>query len=187
MTPSLFETPRVVYTAKSEEEEIAELMTLGINHPARKRHRERAQRAANRAKEQAWNNTPMRSVPPSLKGLKCATKEPWHIDQLFYQKKTGSFEEELNDDAAYDDRSVYAVTKGYTSKVTATGLKGFSNPSWDSSPFRPVPHTLKGIKPETREPWAIDQAINRDMDLEGFDTFSAKVINDSAAGNRNWK
>jgi hypothetical protein len=30
---------------------------------------------------------------------------------------------------------------------------------------------------------AIDAAINRDMSLEGFDTFGAKVENDSAAGN----
>ena len=30
---------------------------------------------------------------------------------------------------------------------------------------------------------AIDQQINRDMDLEGFDTFGAALENDSVAGN----
>ena len=56
-------------------------------------------------------------------------------------------------------------------------------PAWDSSPLRPVPHALKGLKPVTREPWNVDAMINRDMALEGFDTFSAKVENDSVAGN----
>ena len=46
-----------------------------------------------------------------------------------------------------------------------------------------MPHALKGLKPVTREPWSVDAAINRDMSLEGFDTFSAKVENDSVAGN----
>ena len=85
-------------------------------------------------------------------------------------------------DTGYGDRSVLSASKGYTSQVTASGLKG-SNPAWNSSPLRQVPHALKGLKPETREPWAVDQAINRDMSLEGFSVFSAKVENDSAAGN----
>lgn len=182
MNHSLFETPRMPST-KTEEEEIAELVSLGINHPARRRYRERAKRAQNEVKERAWNSTPMRHVPANLRGIKCATKEPWHIDQQFYEKKTGSFEEVMNDDAPFDDRSVLSASKGYKSKVTASGLKGFANPTWNSSPFRPVPHALKGLKPETREPWAVDQAINRDMSLEGFSVFSAKVENDSVAGN----
>ncbi len=41
----------------------------------------------------------------------------------------------------------------------------------------------QGIKPQTREPWAVDMAINRDSSLEGFSTFSAKLENDSVAGN----
>lgn len=175
---------------KSEEEELAELMQLGINHPARRRFRERELRAKNAAKEHAWNNTPMRQTPPNLRGIKCATKEPWHIDEQFYKKKTGSFEDEMNDEEAFDDRSVLSASKGYTSQVTASGLKGGSNfmqPTWNSSPMRAVPHSLKGLKPETREPWAYDQEINRDMSLEGFSVFSAKVENDSVAGNREWK
>ena len=83
----------------------------------------------------------------------------------------------------YDDRSVLSATKGYTAQVTASGLTGFNQPTWDSSPLRPVPHTLKGLQPVTREPWAVDAQINRNMALEGFDTFSAKVENDSVAGN----
>ena len=75
-----------------------------------------------------------------------------------------------------------SASKGYTAQITATGLAG-AQPSWDSSPMRATPHALKGIKPVTREPWSVDAKINRNMDLEGFDTFSAKVENDSVAGN----
>ena len=180
---SIFTTPRMKAT-KSEEEEIAELMNLGINHPARKRFREREQRAKLKEKERAWNCTPMRQVPPNLKGLKVTTKEPWVRDMQFYQKKTGSFEEVLNNDEAFDDRSVLSATKGYTSQVTSTGLTGVSQPSWNNSTFRPVPHKLKGIKPQTREPWADDQALNRDQSLEGFSVFSSQLENDSVAGLR---
>jgi hypothetical protein len=93
----------------------------------------------------------------------------------------------MNDDEQYDDRSVLAASKGYTSQVTASGLSLSGAPAWNSSTLRPVPHALKGIKPVTREPWAIDAEINRDMALEGFSLFGAKVENDSVAGQRNWK
>lgn len=167
---------------KSEAEEIAELNALGINHPARRRHREQEQRAKLRQKEKAWNGSVMRSRPSNLRGMKVVTKEPWARDEAAYQKRTGSFEEEVNADEPYDDRSVLSASKGYQSTITA-GLGGRKQPAWDSSPLRAVPHTLKGLKPITREPWSVDQEINRDMSLEGFDTFGAKLENDSAAGN----
>ena len=116
-------------------------------------------------------------------GLRPATKEPWAVDEAYYQKKTGSFEHEYNSKEKYDDRSVLSASKGYTANVTASGLKGRAQPAWDSSPNRPVPHALKGLKPVTREPWAVDQSINRNMELEGFDLYGAKVENDSVAGN----
>jgi hypothetical protein len=50
---------------KTEAEEIAELMKLGINHPARRRYREREERKQLETKEKAWNNTPLRSRPPN--------------------------------------------------------------------------------------------------------------------------
>lgn len=194
---------------KSEAEEIAELMTLGINHPARRRFRDQEERRQHEGKERAWNGSIMRSRPPNLRGLRIATKEPWALDEAFYQKKTGNFEHEYNALEKYDDRSVLSASKGYTAQVTASGLDG-AQPAWDSSPLRPVPHVLKvskhsfesrtchrsaasepvfetlcgqGIKPQTREPWAVDMAINRDSSLEGFSTFSAKLENDSVAGN----
>ena len=58
----------------------------------------------------------MRTRPPNLKGLKPITREPWAVDEEFYQKKTGSFEEEFNElQGTYDDRSVLSASKGYES------------------------------------------------------------------------
>ena len=102
---------------KSEAEEIAELMSLGINHPARKRYRERMNGEARRKiqLEKGWNGTPMRTRPAELRGIRPITREPWAIDEEFYQKKTGSFEYEYNSRPAYDDRSVLSASKGYLS------------------------------------------------------------------------
>ena len=151
---------------KSEDEEIAELQALGINHPARRRYREREEKRQHEAKERQWNGTPHRARPSNLAGMRVVTKEPWALDEAFYQSKTGSFELEYNSKGKYDDRSTLSATKGYTATVTSTGLDGVSQPTWDSSPLRPVPHALKGIKPVTREPWTLDAQINRNMDLE---------------------
>ena len=90
---------------KTEAEEIEELKALGINHPARKRYREREERKRMKKLEDNWNSTPLRARPAELRGLKPRTPEPWAIDESFYQKKTGSFEHEYNSRAPYDDRS----------------------------------------------------------------------------------
>lgn len=90
---------------KTEAEEIAELMALGINHPARKRYREREQRQKMKKLEDGWNRTPLRYRPAELRGLKPRTPEPWAIDEEYYQKKTGSFEYQFNSRPPYDDRS----------------------------------------------------------------------------------
>ena len=90
-------------------------MALGINHPARRRHREREQRKKLEALEQAWNPTPLRYRPPIFKGMKPITREPWAVDEEFYQKKTGSFETEYNAAGVFDDRSALSASKGYTS------------------------------------------------------------------------
>jgi hypothetical protein len=38
---------------------------------------------------------------------------------------------------------------------------------WDASPARAVPYTLRGTRPVTDEPWARDEAINRNAEMEG--------------------
>lgn len=121
-------------------------------------------------REATWDSSPHRYVPPSLRGIKPITTEPWVRDAVVYARKTGDFELEVDDHLeAYNDESVLDSNNGYVSKITATGLKrnasigGNGQPWWDSSPLRHCPHVLRGIQPVTREPWAIDEQIyNRD-------------------------
>ena len=89
----------------TEAEEIAELQALGINHPARKRWREKEQAKKWAEREKNWNSTPLRYRPAELRGLKPATPEPWAVDEEFYQKKTGSFEYEYNSRGPYREKS----------------------------------------------------------------------------------
>lgn len=89
----------------TEAEEIAELQALGINHPARRRWREKEQAKKWEQREKSWNSTPLRYRPAELRGLKPATPEPWAIDEEFYQKKTGSLEYEYNSRGPYREKS----------------------------------------------------------------------------------
>ena len=58
-----------------------------------------------KAREDAWNSTPLRYRPPEFRGMKPVTPEPWAIDETFYQKKTGSFETEYNSRGPYREKS----------------------------------------------------------------------------------
>ena len=127
----------------TDEEEVAELMQLGVNHPARKRYREKksGQKKNWEALEKGWDRTPLRyrpaevwiavrqtmqkhacaltavlllaRFPSQLRGLKPKTPEPWAIDEAHYQRKTGSFEYEFNAKEPYDDRNVINTYKGW--------------------------------------------------------------------------
>ena len=44
---------------------------------------------------------------------------------------------------------------------------------WDASPARAVPYTLRGTRPVTDEPWARDEAINRNAEMEGIQSKAA--------------
>ena len=91
-----------------------------------------------------------------------------------YAEKAGNFERVMNADrfgdgsqkkAEYNDESALDSNNGYRSHVTATGLKKNASlggqPLWDSSPLRVVPHSLRGSKPVTDEPWARDEALSK--------------------------
>ena len=99
---------------KSEAAEIAELMALGINHPARKRFREREKRKKEEKLEKAWISTPLRERPAELRGLKPHTPEPWAIDEAYYQRKTGSFEYQFNAREPWDPAKTLRQGLGYT-------------------------------------------------------------------------
>lgn len=137
--------------------------------------------AINARRERDWDPTQFTYMPSTLRGMKPVTQEPWTRDAVIYARKTGSFEKVANaemDGTAveeFNDESVLDATNGYQTQVTATGLlkpptalsKG---PTWDTSPFRPCPHTLRGIKPVTREPWVHDERVyNRDTTRDTTD------------------
>ena len=132
--------------------------------------RARARLAAENArKEREWDPTVHKVMPPSLVGIKPITEEPWTRDARVYAAKFGSFEREANVQMdgtkveEYNDESVLDSNNGYRSQITATGLRKNASiggqPIWDSSPFRPCPYVLRGMKPVTREPWVFDERV----------------------------
>jgi len=135
----------------------------------REYHRRRARQtlAAKNAKlERGWDGSKMTYMPPTVRGIKPITNEPWARDATIYNRKLGSFERTVNSNfdgtvlEEYNDESVLDNNNGYRTQVTATGLaKTKDSPAWDSSPYRACPYVLRGIKPKTREPWVYDEKI----------------------------
>ena len=57
-----------------------------------------------------------------------------------------------------------SARKKFAERSASSPIVGGSTPrrsseGWDSSPFRPTPHALRGVKPVTPEPWAHDQQV----------------------------
>lgn len=70
-------------------------------------------------------------------------------------------------------RYKHVRSSGYGQTSRSAKPRPFVGPGWDSSPARSVPYALRGSKPITNEPWAVDDAINRKGGLEkrgGLDT-----------------
>ena len=69
------------------------------------------------------------------------TREPWYEDMAIYNAKFSNHEvdgkEEFNDESALD--------------IGQQRQKPPEEANWDSSTWRYVPHSLKGIKPVTNE------------------------------------
>ena len=102
-----------------------------------------------------WNSTPFRNCPDQLRGLQPVTREPWYEDMAIYNKKfpiagEGHDTGTLGSQDVYDDESALDAKNR---KMTV------EEANWDSSTWKYVPHSLKGIKPVTNEPWARDEAV----------------------------
>ena len=54
----------------------------------------------------------------------------------------------------FAERSAASPTASFRSSSGQRNAGG-----WDSSPFRPTPHSLRGVKPVTPEPWAYDREV----------------------------
>lgn len=100
-------------------------------------------------KRTGWNSTPFRNAPEQLKGLSPVTREPWFEDMAVYNSKFSNHA--VDEKERYADGTVGA--KKLSHRPTA------EEAAWDSSTWKYVPHTLKGIKPVTNEPWARDEAV----------------------------
>jgi len=123
--------------------------------------------------EMGWNGTHHRPVPPKCKGIKPITQEMWSTDAHAYHDINIANQDAFH--KKYDDRSVLSKSKGYRSEVTHSGLKkGAEAPDWDSSPHRPIPSALRGLKPMTKEPWGSDNEIyNRNTLRDNTDDWRA--------------
>lgn len=77
-------------------------------------------------------------------------------------------------------RNVRSSGYGQTSRAAQPKPRPFVGPGWDASPARSVPYTLRGSKPVTNEPWAADEAVNRNADLEKRGTLDTPL--ERAAG-----
>jgi len=95
------------------------------------------------------------------------TREPWFEDMAIYNAKFSSHEG--------DDKGAYA--DGTFGSKKAIKNETPEERGWDSSTWKYVPHTLKGIKPVTNEPWARDEAVYQEsrnsVDLRGSGEFTS--------------
>lgn len=103
-------------TPGSEADELKQLNSMGIS-PTTRRRREEELRKRNKLREGDWDPSVQKTRPPMLRGLKPMTMEPWAKDEAFYQKKTGSYEPELNSKERFFDESPLDNIAGYTSQV----------------------------------------------------------------------
>ena len=92
-----------------------------------------------------WNSTPFRNCPDQLRGIQPVTREPWYEDMAIYNKKfpiagEGHDTGTLSSQDVYDDESALDKNRRMTVEEA----------NWDSSTWRYVPHSLKGIKPVTK-------------------------------------
>ena len=113
-----------------------------------------------------WDPTPFRNAPWPLRGLKPVTREPWYHDAAIYNAKfIDDPLEAAGSSGIMDDGKFIDGTFGNTDKVkydkdgtALTKREQQLHSNWDSSTWRYTPHSLKGIRPVTKEPWARDEA-----------------------------
>jgi hypothetical protein len=135
--------------------------------------------------EGGWNSSVHRLTPGNLKGLRpiggVSTREPWARDATFYHHSVVSKPSPLpaqaampfeKPDSSLGDMVVQAREAKKRSKELGAqhgGMKSsttaFVGPGWNSSPLRHTPHTLRGSKPMTDEPWTRDERANRRPEL----------------------
>jgi hypothetical protein len=142
----------------TDEEEVQDLLRMGVGFTRTE--------ADERHLEAGWDPSPHKNPPAYLKAIKPITREPWTIDAQVYNRAfdTGDFGKPTR----YGVDLFNMGTPAHEEKQTRRP-KG-AKKAWDSSTFRQVPYSLRGIKPASTatEPWVKDQA-NRKGDFEDND------------------
>jgi len=143
----------------TDEEEVEELLRMGVGWGKGSFEEERYLEAN-------WDPSPHKNPPAYLKAIKPITREPWTIDQQVYNATfdTSDFGKPTRYGIDMDPPlSAYRLDDP---RMRPRGAKK----GWDSSTFRQVPYSLRGIKPSatSTEPWVKDQA-NRAGDFEDTD------------------
>ena len=135
----------------TDEQEVEELLRLGVGLYGGGSSWE-----DERDKEENWDSSQHKSPPAYLKHIKPMTREPWTIDTAIYNEKFDT--RDYGQPKRYDLRPSSPLAQ-YREEDPRKRPKGPSQEAWNSTPFRPTPHALKGIKPATtsKEPWVGDQ------------------------------
>lgn len=152
----------------TDREEVEALMAMGVGY-------HELSEADERDLEAGWDPSPHKGAPAHLKHLKPVTREPWTIDMQIYNAKVGG---------DYDQPSRYGngvdlFNMGQPAHDTIDDPrkrpKG-ARKAWDTQQFKPVPYSLRGLKPAATasDPWVRDK---KRLEASGFE--NTNVIEDS--------
>mmetsp|Transcript_19546 Transcript_19546/g.49879 ORF Transcript_19546/g.49879 Transcript_19546/m.49879 type:complete len:475 (+) Transcript_19546:1-1425(+) len=113
-----------------------------------------------RQRERGWNNRPYYNVPATLKGLRTRTEEPWTPDADEYLKaaSTTTIAQRRKNPYNLSSAEEYLEVSKLRSDRAPQG-----KPAWDFTPARIVPSQLRGMRVQTKEPWAIDAERERTL------------------------
>ena len=127
------------------------------------------------AKEEGWNSSPYRPVPYALRGIRpMHTMEPWAKDVINkckeenYRPGSEYATQVLSrlDDGLNDD---YVALRRRRMAEDAQYAQESGRQAWDNTVWRYCPPALRGLKPETKEPWLRDLEVYQQRDLGTLD------------------
>ena len=160
-------------------------------------------RSASPSTSKEWDSSTLRQVPPSLRGMRPTTSEPWTGDAISYhneerEKHSFTRPEAFND--RLDKRGSFnraksparSTSKGAKTAVVVAGRGVIQQ--WNSSTYRVVPPGLRGIKPiVSNEPWMGDRLIyseatttNKDQLEKTPDRTSGPGLDLGSQASRSW-
>ena len=166
VTPETEEEDRERSRAEEEANELLHLRSM----LAREAPTERLRRAS--AGRGAWDNSPFKPVPHPLRGYKpMSSYEPWSRTALETWSRL-----EMRPSTSYATAGLTKLDDGQRDDIaslrkrqvaeSAAAIAGTSHPKeWDSTQWKYVPPSLRGLRPVTNEPWARDAEVNETTEV----------------------